>query len=341
MLKQRLAAVLLVGAVALTACSENLAPGSANENEEERAEVIQVAEASGFFADAFGVDGVFDDVGTISSASLVAGAPAAIEVEPPRRWGRRFGLPVRRILTVDVNHEEGTALVTKELVFEGQFLQDHLEDDIEEPSAKPLEVTLIIQGLFRRIERDVAANNDGASDQRRWELVGVTPAELMMTAEDKRTVSITKVQVWAGEEMLLEITDPTELLRLGDESLPRLDREVEVVVKAWVTNRLENDLQPSTFGFLHVRHANRDAIEWGRRVMTLMEDDEGGVYYQAGWYARRLGRARIGIDMIDAQTFQNLTEDDYRGNAWGIPYRIVGPNGEETEDGSDTGGDGQ
>ncbi len=98
MLKQRLAAVLLVGAVELTACSENLAPGSANENEEERAEVIQVAEASGFFADAFGVDGVFDDVGTISSASLVAGAPAAIEVEPPRRWGRRFGLPVRRIL---------------------------------------------------------------------------------------------------------------------------------------------------------------------------------------------------------------------------------------------------
>ena len=339
MLKQRLAAVLLVGAVALTACSENLAPGSANE--EARAEVIQVAEESGFFADAFGVDGVFDGVGTISSASLVAGAPAAVEVEPPRRWGRRFGLPVRRILTVDVNEEEGTALVTKELVFEGQFLQDHLEDEIEEPSAKPLEVTLIMQGLFRRIERDVAANNDHASDERHWELVGVTPAELMMTAEDKRTVNLTKVQLWAGDLMLLEITDPTQLLRLDDASLPRLDHEVEVVVKAWVSNEPGSDLQPNTFGFLHLLHANRDATEWSRRPMELMEDDEGGLYYQAGWYAYRLGRAHIGIDMIDAQTFQNLTEDDYRGNAWGIPYRIIGPNGEETEDGSDTGGDGQ
>ena len=172
-------------------------------------------------------------------------------------------------------------------------------------------------------------------------VVAVTPAELMMTAEDKRTVNLARVEVWVGDDMILEITDPTELLRLdGDASLPKLDREVEVVVKAWVRNESESDLQPNTFGFLHVLHANRDAIEWSRRAMTLMEDDEGGLYYEGGWLAHRLGRAHIGIDMIDAQTFQTLTEDDYRGNAWGIPYRIVGPNGEESEGEGNTGGEG-
>lgn len=48
MLRKGLAAALALGAVTLTACSESLGPnGSATE--EERTEVIQVAEESGFF----------------------------------------------------------------------------------------------------------------------------------------------------------------------------------------------------------------------------------------------------------------------------------------------------
>ncbi len=324
MLRKCLAAALALGAVTLTACSESLGP-NVSATEEERTEVIQVAEESGFFADGFGVEGAFDE--SDGAPAALMGAAAAGEVVVPRVWGRRKGLPIRRVITVEVDREAGIASITKELVFDGEFLLDLSDDDVINPASKPLEVTLLLHAEFMRLDEP---NDRG----RRWQLKGVSAAQWYMTDAAKQTVNLTKVEVYVDDVLVLLVTDPSELLQLEND-IPLIDKDDLVVVRAWVDNTSDSASvnEPATFGFLHVFHARSDRREWRRMPMDIVQDGDD-VYYEKSWLAHRVGRARIAIDMIDSEMFSNETEDDYRGNAWGIPYRIMGPNGEEEEGGS-------
>ncbi len=313
MFSKRVAAFLLVGALGVTACEESFGP-EGNASQEDRDEILTLLDESGFFADEFGVDGAYDN----AQPAALALAPAAemAEVVAPRVWGRRRGFPVRRLITVDVDPQEGIATVSKEVFFEGKFLLDITRDEQFNPTAKPLEEKLVQYATFRR--RPV---EEADAQGRRWRLVHVSPAEWMMTAEDKRTVNITKVQVWVNEELKAEIVDPSEMLDV-DSRIPRLHPEDLVTVKAWVDNSLDNDNVPDTFVFLHLFHATPSSRAWVRLPMEQVTTDVDS-YYVRSWYVRHTGRARIAVDAIDAETFTTETEDDYRANIWGVPYRIV------------------
>jgi hypothetical protein len=303
----------MVGALMLTACEESLGP-EGNASQEDRDEIISLLNESGFFADEFGVDGTYDD-GAAGAPAMVAAAEAA-EVVAPRIWGRRRGLPVRRLITVDVNPQEGIATVSKEVSFEGLFLLDITQDDQFNPTRKPLEEKLVQKATFHRVPSDQAD-----AQGRRWRLVNVSPAEWMMTAEDKQTVNLTLVEVWVNGELQLEITDASELLD-ADGRIPSLHVEDFVEVKAWVENGLTSENEPDTFVFLHLFHASPTARGWMRLPMERVVTDTD-VYYVHSWTARHTGRSRIAVDAIDAETFTTETEDDYRANIWGVPYRIV------------------
>jgi len=313
MLTKRVAVFLLAGALGLTACGESFGP-EGNASQEDRDEILTLLDESGFFADEFGVDGVFDD----AQPAALALAPTAemAEVVAPRVWGRRRGLPVRRLITVDVNPQEGIATVSKEVFFEGNFLLDITQDEQHNPTAKPLEEKLVQYATFRRRTAD-----EVDVQGRRWKLVNVSPAEWMMTSEDKRTVNITKIEVWVNEELKAEIVDPSEMLDV-DSRIPRLHPEDLVTVKAWVDNRLDNQNVPETFVFLHLFHATPSSRAWMRLPMEQVITDVDS-YYVRSWIVRHTGRARMAVDAIDAETFTTETEDDYRANIWGVPYRIV------------------
>ena len=239
MLRKGLAAALALGAVTLTACSESLGP-NVSATEEERTEVIQVAEESGFFADGFGVEGAFDESDGASAALM--GAAAAGEVVVPRVWGRRKGLPIRRVITVEVDREAGIASITKELVFDGEFLLDLSDDDVINPASKPLEVTLLLHAEFMRLDEP---NDRGRS----WQLKGVSAAQWYMTDAAKQTVNLTKVEVYVDDVLVLLVTDPSELLQLENE-IPLIDKDDLVVVRAWVDNTSDSASvnEPATFG---------------------------------------------------------------------------------------------
>jgi hypothetical protein len=312
MLSKRGAAFLLVGALGFTACEQSLGP-EGNASLEDREEIISLLEESGFFADDFGIDGAND--GAQSAAPALAAAEMA-EVVVPRIWGRRRGFPVRRLITVDVDPQEGIATVTKELVFEGKFLLDITADDQFNPTQKELNEKLVQHATFRRVPVE-AADAKG----RRWRLVSVSPAEWMMTAEDERSVNIIKVEVWVNEELRLEITDPSEMLDV-EGHLPQLHPEDAVTVKAWVENSIDNGNEPDTFVFLHLFHATPNSRAWVRLLMDRVVTDTD-TYYELSWNARHTGRSRIAVDAIDAETFTTESADDYRANIWGVPYRIV------------------
>ncbi len=321
MLSKRLAAVLGIGAIVLAGCGEGLSTAPDELSEEDRAEIIELLKESGFFSDDFGVDGTVEDeesvaVGAPSSAPAVALNSG--DVTPPRFWGRRRGQPVRRTITVDVDHETGTATVTKEVVFDGKFVLDITQDGQFNPTEKPLQETLVHTALFRRIAED-AANVEG----RRWRLVRISPAQWVMTDEEKRTVNIDSVGVWVNGEHVWTVTDPSEFADV-ETRLPRLLRGDTVLVRAAVSNTLDSGNDPDTFVFLHLLHAKRNVRAWARLPMARVVGDEG-VYYERRWVARHSGRARAAVDAIDAQTFATESEDDYRANIWGVPYRIVVP----------------
>ena len=240
------------------------------------------------------------------------------EVAAPRIWGRRRGLPVNRVITVDVDRENGTATVSKEVSFEGRFLLDITADEQLNPTEKPLAETLVQYATFRRRPAD-QADEQG----RRWRLVNISPAEWMMTDVAKRTVNLTKVEVWVNEVLELEVTDPSALLEL-DSRIPQLEIEDFVSVRAWIENSVDSYNVPDTFVFLHLFHASRNARGWMRVPMEQAQGDMGP-YYERSWSVRHAGRSRIAVDAIDAQTFTTESEDDYRASIWGIPYHINTP----------------
>ncbi len=322
MFSERLAAVVMVGALALTACSDSLSLGPDTASEDDREEILQLLEESGFFADGFGLAGVAVNTSVVSGA-LGASAPVTVAevaetdaVVAPRLWGRRRGRPIRRVITVEVDREAGIATVSKEVVFDGKFLLDITDDDQIIPTEKPLQETLLLSAKFELVARDAVDANG-----RRWRLLGISPAQWVMTDVEKRTVNITRVQVWVNEVLALEITEPSELVDVADR-VPRLHREDHVLVRAWVENGVDNGNDPDTFVFLHLFHANADIRAWIRRPMEMVQGDDG-VHYERSWTARHIGRSRIAVDAIDAETFTTESEDDYRANIWGIPYRIL------------------
>ncbi|MFQ5702681.1 MAG: hypothetical protein ACE5HT_01510 [Gemmatimonadales bacterium] len=322
MIRKQWTAALAIGAIVLTACSDALAPGQASEQDQQ--DITAVLNESGFFADDFGADGATDSEisASVVSPGLASMVAAQVVSDAPRLWGRRRGRPVSRSVRIEVDREAGTAVVTKELSFDGKFLLDITPDSVRNPTEKPLQETVSISAWFRRLPRDSADANG-----HHWKLVSVSPAKWVMTDPEKRTVNITKIEISVGDRRIALIEDASQLLDV-DLSVPRMRLDDVVTVRAWVRNTLDNGNDPATYVFLHVFHARADVRRWIRVPMKLV-DGTDGLHYELSWSAKRIGRARLAVDAIDAQTFMTQSEDDYRANIIGIPYRIATLSGDE------------
>jgi len=335
-MKRTLVTAVTLGALALAACSDSsLDPTElgGNAQADDREDMLQVLEASGFFADVFGTDGA--QPGAPAGAGAFA-SPMAVEGEVPlpHAWGRHHKRPVRRLITIEVDDLEGVATVTKEVVFEGEFVFDLLADDGFNPVRKAMNHTLIQHARFERIPDDLQDHpdqpkpdepqpspqeGDGRDHGRKWSLVSVSPAQWVMTDEEKQSVWIELIEIWVDEELCTVIEDPNELFEV-DTRVPRLEVGQVVTVKAWVGGGTTGNV-PEFYVFLHMFHASPDTRIWMRRQMEAVEGDLG-VYYTRSWEVLFPGRERIAVDAIDSQSFVESDAEDYAANAWGIPYVI-------------------
>jgi hypothetical protein len=296
--------LLIMGtAAALAACGDVAGPGNADSADRE--DVLATLGDAGWFAEDFGIDGA-----TLDAAAGLSLSPSdpLDTVAAVRRWGRRRGRPVEREITINV--ADDTARVTAVISFDGTFLLDRTDDGLANPTAKPLrEQAVHYAVLVRRAEPDSAG--------RRWRLAQLSPWEWRMTDEARRTVHVTGVEVLVNGESKIVVDDPAELFDV-DGRIPRLQVGDVVRVVATVDNTTGHGNEPATFVFLHVYHASPAGRGW---IRLPMEPDEQGRYLRE-WTVRFTGRERIAVDAIDSQTFNTGSEDDYRANIWGIPYRI-------------------
>lgn len=299
--------VAVLAVLALAACGDATGPGNASDAD--RQEILAILDETSWFDDRFGDDGA------VANASVASGFDFGFAAAAPqdtvslvRLWGRRHGLPVTRERNVSVTRD--TATVTINVVFEGQFLLDRTADGVVNPTNKPLDVTLTQTAtLVRRAEADSAG--------RRWQLIGLTPRQSVNTDPAKRTVSIERVVVTKNGDVIGDFTSAGADIRL-DGGLMNLAVGDEIGVTATVANTTGIDNVPPTFVFLHLFHAAPNGRLWLRLPMT----DNGDGTWTRTWTVRFNGRERIMVDAIDSQAFNTDAEDDYRGNVWGVPYRI-------------------
>lgn len=307
---KRMSVVATAAALAVVACSDT--PTSIdNATQQDRQEVIEALDASGWFTDAFGADGATEDLNLSSSFGLSLSQSAIQDTVPlTQRWGRRYGAPVTREYTVTVTGD--TAEVSAVVTFDGVFVLDRTRDGVMNPTQKPLREQAFQRAiLVRRTDVDSAG--------RRWRLLGLSPRAWRMTDEAARTVRITQVVVRVNGETKLDVSDPSELFD-ANTRIPQLHVGDSVSVLAAVENTTGIDNVPPTWVFLHVYHHGPAARGWVRIPMRQRDD---GLYVRH-WIVRFTGRQRMIVDAIDSQAFNTDSEDDYRANSWGIPYRIGG-----------------
>lgn len=304
-------AVAGAAALIVAACSDG-PTALGNATPEDREAVVAELEASGWFTEAFGMSGTAENVNLAASFDLSLSTVAAQDTVPLiRRWGRRHGEPVSRVITVEVVGD--TARARMVVTFEGQFVLDRTPDDGEPPTQKPLEEQAVQRAVLVRRSADDTVD----VARRPWRLVALSPREWRMTDEARRTVRISRVVVRVNGEVRLEAEDPAELFRV-DNRIPRLEVGDSVSVLAEVDNTTGTGNEPPTFVFLHVYHHGPNARGWVR--IPMRERDDGA--FVRHWIVRFAGRERMVVDALDSQTFNTDSEDDYRANGWGIPYRI-------------------
>jgi hypothetical protein len=299
----------LLAGVAVLGCSDASGPGNASDDD--RSEILAALSASGWFDETFGADGATDDlVASAAGFNLgIASAQAADTVPLSQRWGRRFHAPTARAREINVEGDTATAVWSLRFA-DGEFLLDRTRDGIANPTSKPMDVTTLVSAtLVRRADADTAG--------RRWQVVRVSPARTVPTAEDARTVAITAVSVAVNGTVVGTVTDAGRRHAL-DGALHDLVVGDEVTVTATVTNTTGHDNVPQTFVFLHLYHMRADARGWVRVPMRAQDD---GTWVRS-WTVRHDGRQRMFVDAIDSQTFNTDSEDDYRAEVWGVPYRI-------------------
>lgn len=297
------AALVLIGAAAMAGCSDTTSPAS------DQSDVI----AS--LADQYGaqMDTNFGAVGGTTSDAPSPAAPAGfrafVEADTatlPAFWGRLRIIPggPKPILDRTVVIQGDTAKVTQTISFQGLFLVDTTKDTVFNPSSKPLNEGMTQSAVLVR----------DPSMPHRWRAVALTLQNWLPTDVAARTVAVTQITVKVNDTTRITADTPDSLYTVG--RMLHLHLGDTVSVTATVTNG-DTTYSPTTFVFLHVRHAYNDLF-WHRVPMK----NNGDGTFSRTWVVARKGIDRFIIDAINAATLERGTLNNYAANEWGIPYRI-------------------
>ncbi|HET7790426.1 MAG TPA: hypothetical protein VFK78_06470 [Gemmatimonadales bacterium] len=260
----------------------------------------------GMMDTSYGADGAVQTDAALPSFDVTGAVDTALV---PSFWGRIRVVPrgPRPIIERDIVIVGDSATLALTVRFQGLFLTDTSDDGIFNPGAKPMDVTMSQHAVLVR----------DASRPHGWRAVALTPQNWVPTDPSRQTVAVDSVTVFRNDTALVTVTSADSLFDVVNR-IPRFHLGDTVRVVATVSNSTGGPYTPPTFTFLHVRHADATAVRWHR---VRMQDDGNGTFERT-WVVRRTGRDRFGVDALDAATLELSTADNYRGNAWAIPYRI-------------------
>jgi len=206
--------------------------------------------------------------------------------------------PVADVCTVTVIHNLCAELII-DTVWNGVF----------EPGSKAISDTRYTRLIVEKIPDETQYGG--------WRIVSVTPAEHML-AVGEQEVFVSSITIYKDDQLIWSCTDPGQFYRV-DSELPELSEGDFVRMEATVEH-LNPMYSPPFFVIAHGplsghnRHLMYDNGLYG-------DETAGDGIFTYQWYVEYTGHhQRIAVDVIDADTFADQTEQDYDSGAWGIHF---------------------
>jgi len=190
-----------------------------------------------------------------------------------------------------------------------EFNIDLSDDGVINPAQKPIS--------DQRTRRLIVERTGSQSDPYGgWELTHITPAQFSLDSGLEQEVYVSSMAVYSGDQLLWECSDPETFYSVED-GLPVLEPGTSVRLEAQVLHTAPL-YEPACFVFAHgpcpvwPRHWMNDSGLWGDRVA-------GDGIYSYEWYVEASSdHWFVAVDVIDAETMNDETQDDYDSGAWGI-----------------------
>lgn len=231
------------------------------------------------------------------------------EVSFPEFWYRELVNEPYREIILENDPAAGVCTVTVIHTLSARLIIDTVWDGVFEPGSKVISDTRYARLIVEKHSDEVSHGG--------WRIISATPAEHMLTSDDQE-VFISSMSLYKDDELIWECTDPGSFYRV-DSELPQLSEGDFVRMEATI-NHLNPQYDPPFFVIAHgplsghSRHLMYDNGLYGDETA-----DDGIFSYE--WYVEYTGyHHRIAVDVIDADTFADQTEEDYDSGAWGIHF---------------------
>ena len=234
---------------------------------------------------------------------------SAEEVSVPEFWYRRLLNEPYPEIILENDPAAGVCTVTVIHNLTAEFVIDTEWNGVFEPGTKAISDTRYVRLILEKMEDETSHGG--------WKIVSATPAEHMLTEGDQE-VFISSMSLYKNGEMIWQCNDPGTFYQV-DSELPEL-LEGDFVRMETTVEHLNPLYDPPFFVIAHgplsghSRHLMYDNGLYGDEVA------KDGIYSYE-WYVEYTGEhQRIAVDVIDADTFADQTEEDYDSGAWGIHF---------------------
>ncbi len=231
------------------------------------------------------------------------------EVSHPEWWYRQLLNEPSREILLENSPEAGVCTVTVIHRLSAELVIDTNWNGVFEPGYKTISDTRYVRLIVEKSDQETSHGG--------WQITYATPAEHMLASGDQE-VYISSMTLYKDDELIWECTDPDRFYRV-DSELPQL-AEGDLVRMEATINHLNPQYDPPFFVIAHgplsghSRHFMNDDGLYG-------DESAGDGIFSYQWYVEYTGyHHRIAVDVIDADTFADQTEQDYDSGAWGIHF---------------------
>jgi len=154
-----------------------------------------------------------------------------------------------------------------------------------------------------------------------WKLIHTSMVEINMQENSLNTISINEVSASVNGTLRWIGTSPSQLMNIESE-LPTFYPGDEITVTVSVSN---------TNGGVKVFLHNKPFKRTGHTRRLMFDDGTTGgdktagdnIFTRTGTAPAPAGYYHVGIDVIDAEAFDDETSDNYRAYCWIFPYRVI------------------
>lgn len=236
-------------------------------------------------------------------------------------WFRRVHKTSRDI---QIHIEDGIANVAINTEIEGNFMIDIDYDHLF--GEKAIQDIAVRYAVFEKNPIDKISPSG-----KRWKLVSISPVQIQLQDEEKRTISILEVKAAVDSETRLLLNDATKMFAVPSE-LSHFSPEEEVVLTAKIENLNDDETEGDSLVYLHhSQRLRRPGMGNHKCRRHLLYDDgvNGGdeiagdnIFTGTFIIPDITGYHRAAIDVLDAEMFEDETTQNYNSMAWAMPYIV-------------------